>query len=281
MYTYNQMLKSIFQFFIAHKFVISVFFVLFVFLSFIFVVVYKKTSSKNNTSSVIISENKDLDNDGIPDWLEQIVGTSEKNRHIQPNEIALREEKRFLGAVIASEIEKQGGAITSLGEKELAQIVSDSILRELKNTFPAIKISILPSDILDKNVFSQQFLYALSPFLDPDTQFQSTLLDAISENATSLSSLARLETACTHAINNLPNEVPPNIIEVYSNFVNRFFSLCVPLLQYSNKKSSNTLLQIISAIEGDLREGAEGSINPQSISWLSYYLTAILDNLEK
>ena len=120
--------------------------------SFIFVVVYKKTSSKNNTSSVIISENKDLDNDGIPDWLEQIVGTSEKNRHIQPNEIALREEKRFLGAVIASEIEKQGGAITSLGEKELAQIVSDSILRELENTFPAIKISILPSDILDKNV---------------------------------------------------------------------------------------------------------------------------------
>ena len=113
-----------------------------------------KTSSKNNTSSVIISENKDLDNDGIPDWLEQIVGTSEKNRHIQPNEIALREEKRFLGAVIASEIEKQGGAITSLGEKELAQIVSDSILRELKNTFPAIKISILPSDILDKNVFN-------------------------------------------------------------------------------------------------------------------------------
>ena len=47
----------------------GVIFVLFVFLSFIFVVVYKKTSSKNNTSSVIISENKDLDNDGIPDCL--------------------------------------------------------------------------------------------------------------------------------------------------------------------------------------------------------------------
>ena len=30
--------------------------------------------------------------------------------------------------------------------------------------------------------YSQQFLYALTPFLDPDTQFQSTLIfDAISE----------------------------------------------------------------------------------------------------
>ena len=269
------------EFFIAHKFIISVVFVLLVFLSFIFVVIYKKVSNKDRSSNIIISENKDLDNDGVPDWLEQIVGTSEKNRHIQPNEISLREEKRFLGAVIASEIEKQGGAITSLGEEELAQIVSDSILKELKNTFPAIKISIRPSSILDKNVFRRQFLYALSPFLDPSTQFQSTLLDAISENATSISSLARLESACTHSINNLPNEVLPDTIEVYSNFVNRFFSLCVPLLQYSNKKSSNTLLQIISAIEGDLRSTAEGSINPQSISWLSYYLTAVLESLEK
>ena len=48
MYTYNQMLKSFFNF-LLHKFVISVF------LSFIFVVVYKKTC-KNNTSSVIISD---------------------------------------------------------------------------------------------------------------------------------------------------------------------------------------------------------------------------------
>ena len=215
------MFSKFYNFIILHKLVIFVFFVIFIFSSFVFAVVYKRFEKKEDNRVLIISENKDTDNDGTPDWLERLIGTSETNRHIKPNQIALRQERRFLGAEIASKIEFQGGAITAEGSEELAQIVSDSILKELDEALPSINVSLRPSAILDIKLFERQLFYALSPFLDPQTSFSITLLDAISENPTSSASLAKLESVCTHLINNLPNEVPTDLIDLYSNFVNR------------------------------------------------------------
>ena len=133
----------------------------------------------------------------------------------------MRQERRFLGAEIASTIESQGGAITPEGSEELAQVISDTILKELDESIPTVNISLRPSAILDRGLFKNQLLYALSPLLDPQTNFSVTLRDAVSENSTSFASLARLESACIHLINNLPNEVPTDLIDLYSNLVNR------------------------------------------------------------
>ena len=273
--------SKFYNYIILHKLVLFVFVVILVFSSFVFTAVYKRFESKKDNRSLIISENKDTDNDGTPDWLERLIGTSETNRHIKPNQIALRQERRFLGAEIASTIESQGGALTPEGSEELAQVISDTILKELDESIPTVNISLRPSAILDRGLFKNQLLYALSPLLDPQTNFSVTLRDAVSENSTSFASLARLESACIHLINNLPNEVPTDLIDLYSNLVNRLFGICVPLLQYADTKSSNVLLQIVSAVTGDLRNTSDEAISPQSISWLSYYLHAIFEVLEK
>ena len=236
-------------------------------------------TAKEKGLIVVKTENRDRDSDGSPDWLEKLLGSDEVDADIYPNKAIEGNTNKNIGTIIGINIKNSGGALTENGELKLADNLSQIILDRIKKEYPNIKFNIKSTSIANKEIFKQELALALAPISTLPESFAVTILKALGSDGGNSSYLKDLVQICSHAIENLPHETPSDLVELYGNFVERFLGICVPIVSYSKGQSSATALKILEEFFADTRN-VDGRIDPDSASWMSFYLSELHKKLE-
>ena len=224
------------------------------------------TESRNSASV------KDQDNDGVPDWLEEIIDTDVTDSKSFPyrrdillqstlnvNDLVHAGPGGRVNDVIQKYVLDGGTTVTEKDKDEFEKLSVEYFTNEAASkALPTINLSVNESPETRKEVLNG-IVKMVDLFKEIETPIEELILHSFGENDDYFSQIRDTRFVCTNILNSLHREIPSNLYTPYYAVLERMTYLCEALDISFRDRGPKTYFYVIKLL-------ASGSISQEYLN---------------
>ena len=264
---------------------------------------YKPQPTSDAEANITLTSHtaeSDSDDDGVPDWLEDVTESDHLDATVFPYQRDIAEAKNitvdellyggpgeFTEEIVKRFLTNDTDEFT-VTEEEREKFIDVSVNyyidRIEKKGLPAVQLSV--NDTVSRQKLRDGFNHAIERFSTIETPIERLTFEVFAKNNARLSEARKARLSCKYTLANIPKEVPKDIYDPYFIILERIAYLCESLdvaLIENNPENYFYAIKLMTTgkmIE-EILQNEENPANTGSPYTLSEYITTVTEYLNQ